>query len=302
MRNFLAVVLAILAGLTTVVGLVSWRLSDLVHEPEPVQEILGSGEAAEDFKSAVPDALGNMTVGATGVAVVDDTINRAVTEASGEVVAADGFDQAWQEALEATRVGWVDDINTLRSQLNAGESIPENSTAAQLDLRLEPIVGLVVSMIEDALSTIPGVDASLDLESDIDAAVPTSIPPVSILTAEQVVLAEEVMTLWPAMLALAALLFVMALVVASRGSRWIVWLLTGLLVALGGALVKVGYTLMQNQLLDSTDDASQLALLRPLLRAVQDWADPQLIVLIAAGVGLTLLGILGGFISSHRRR
>ena len=302
MRNFLAVVLAILAGLTTVVGLVSWRLSDLVHEPEPVQEILGSGEAAEDFKSAVPDALGNMTVGATGVAVVDDTINRAVTEASGEVVAADGFDQAWQEALEATRVGWVDDINTLRSQLNAGESIPENSTAAQLDLRLEPIVGLVVSMIEDALSTIPGVDASLDLESDIDAAVPTSIPPVSILTAEQVVLAEEVMTLWPAMLALAALLFVMALVVASRGSRWIVWLLTGLLVALGGALVKVGYTLMQNQLLESTDDASQLALLRPLLRAVQDWADPQLIVLIAAGVGLTLLGILGGFISSHRRR
>ena len=302
MRNFLAVVLAILAGLTTVVGLVSWRLSDLVHEPEPVQEILGSGEAAEDFKSAVPDALGNMTVGATGVAVVDDTINRAVTEASGEVVAADGFDQAWQEALEATRVGWVDDINTLRSQLNAGESIPENSTAAQLDLRLEPIVGLVGSMIEDALSTIPGVDASLDLESDIDAAVPTSIPPVSILTAEQVVLAEEVMTLWPAMLALAALLFVMALVVASRGSRWIVWLLTGLLVALGGALVKVGYTLMQNQLLDSTDDASQLALLRPLLRAVQDWADPQLIVLIAAGVGLTLLGILGGFISSHRRR
>ena len=302
MRNFLAVVLAILAGLTTVVGLVSWRLSDLVHEPEPVQEILGSGEAAEDFKSAVPDALGNMTVGATGVAVVDDTINRAVTEASGEVVAADGFDQAWQEALEATRVGWVDDINTLRSQLNAGESIPENSTAAQLDLRLEPIVGLVVSMIEDALSTIPGVDASLDLESDIDAAVPTSIPPVSILTAEQVVLAEEVMTLWPAMLALAALLFVMGLVVASRGSRWIVWLLTGLLVALGGALVKVGYTLMQNQLLDSTDDASQLALLRPLLRAVQDWADPQLIVLIAAGVGFTLLGILGGFISSHRRR
>ncbi|GAA4474957.1 hypothetical protein GCM10023190_09650 [Enteractinococcus fodinae] len=302
MRNFLAVVLAILAGLTTVVGLVSWRLSDLVHEPEPVQEILGSGEAAEDFKSAVPDALGNMTVGATGVAAVDETINRAVSEASGQVVAADGFDQAWQESLEATRLGWADDINTLRSQLNAGESIPENSTAAQLDLRLEPIVGLVVSMIEDALSTIPGVDASLDMESDIDATVPTSIPPVSVLTAEQVVVAEEVMTLWPAMLALAVLLFVMALVVASPGSRWIVWLLTGLLVALGGVLVKVGYTLMQNQLLDSTDDASQLALLRPLLRAVQDWADPQLIVLIAVGVGLTLLGILGGFISSHRRR
>lgn len=302
MRNFLAVVLAILAGLTTVVGLVSWRLSELVHEPEPVQEILGSGEAAEDLKSALPDVLGNMTVGATGVSVVDETINRAVTEASGQVVAAEGFDQAWQESLEATRVGWVDDINTLRSQLNAGESIPENSTAAQLDLRLEPIVGLVVSMIEDALSTIPGVDASLDMESDINAAVPTSIPPVSILTAEQVVVAEELMTLWPAMLALAALLFVMALVVASRGSRWIVWLLTGLLVALGGALVKIGYTLMQNQLLDGTDDASALALLRPLLRAVQDWADPQLIVLIAVGVGLTLLGILGGFISSHRRR
>ena len=302
MRNFLAVVLAIIAGLTTVFGLVSWRLSELIHEPDVVQEMLGSGEAAQDFQAALPEALGNMTVGATGVAVVDDTINRVVTEASGQIVTDDGFDQAWSDSLEATRAGWVEDINALRAQLNAGESLADNSTAAQLDLRLEPVVGLVVSMIEDALAVLPGVEPSLELDSDIEASVATSIPPVSMLTAEQVVLTEEVMTLWPAVLALAAVLFVMALVVASGGSRWMVWLVTGLLVALGGALIKIGYTLVQNHLLDGADDAAALSLLRPLLRSVQDWADPQFVVLIVAGVGVTLLGILGGFIASHRRR
>ncbi len=302
MRNFLAVILAVIAGLSAVFGVVSWRLSDLIHDPEPVQEILSTGEAAEEVKQALPETLGNMTVGATGVDAVDEVINRAVREASGQIISLEGFDAAWSDSLEQTRTGWIEDIDGLRAQLNAGESIPENSTAAQLDLRLEPIVALVVSTIDDALARVPGINVSVDMETDIAASVPTSIPPISVLTAEQVVMAEELVTLWPAILALAGLVFVMALVIAARGSRWIVWLMTGLMAAIGGAAVKVGYTLLQNQLLERVEDASALTLLRPLLRAVQDWSDPQLIILMVAGVGVTLLGILGGFISSHRRR
>jgi hypothetical protein len=302
MRNFLAVILAVIAGLSAVFGVVSWRLSDLIHDPEPVQEILSTGEAAEEVKQALPETLGNMTVGATGVDAVDEVINRAVREASGQIISLEGFDAAWSDSLEQTRTGWIENIDGLRAQLNAGESIPENSTAAQLDLRLEPIVALVVSTIDDALARVPGINVSVDMETDIAATVPTSIPPISVLTAEQVVMAEELVTLWPAILALAGLVFVMALVIAARGSRWIVWLMTGLMAAIGGAAVKVGYTLLQNQLLERVEDASALTLLRPLLRAVQDWSDPQLIVLMVAGVGVTLLGILGGFISSHRRR
>lgn len=301
MRNFLAVVLAILAGLMTVFGLVSWRLNDIIHEPEPVQEILGRGEAAEDLKTALPKALGNMTVGATGISVVDEAINQTVREASEQIVARDGFDEAWSESLELTRSQWVDEINVLRGRMNAGESIAENSTAAQLELRLDLIIGLIGSMIEDAVSSLPGMDVSFDFESDVVATVPTSIPPVSMLTAEQVVLAEELVTIWPVMLGLAVVLFVMGLVVAPAGSRWMVWLMTGLLAAIGGALVKVGYTLMQNHLHDTVDDPAARSLLRPLFRAVQDWADPQLIVLIVAAVGIALLGIVGGFISSHQR-
>ena len=291
-----------IAGLSAVFGVVSWRLSDLIHDPEPVQEILSTGEAAEEVKQALPETLGNMTVGATGVDAVDEVINRAVREASGQIISLEGFDAAWSDSLEQTRTGWIEDIDGLRAQLNAGESIPENSTAAQLDLRLEPIVALVVSTIDDALARVPGINVSVDMETDIAASVPTSIPPISVLTAEQVVMAEELVTLWPAILALAGLVFVMALVIAARGSRWIVWLMTGLMAAIGGAAVKVGYTLLQNQLLERVEDASALTLLRPLLRAVQDWSDPQLIILMVAGVGVTLLGILGGFISSHRRR
>src|SRR5699024_2908385 len=60
MRNFLAVILAIVAGLTASLGLIAWKLNGVTHQPEPVQDILGSGEAADQLKAAVPDALGNM--------------------------------------------------------------------------------------------------------------------------------------------------------------------------------------------------------------------------------------------------
>lgn len=301
MRNFLAVILAIIAGLTTVFGLVSWKISDVIHQPEPIQDILGAGESADELKAAVPDALGNLTAQATGIEAVDEALKDAVTEASGQLVADEGFDEAWSESLELTRSGWLDNLNALRDQMNSGETIAENSTAAQLELRLDPVAQLAVSNATDALPDMPGVDTS-EVTSDLEVTVPTSIPPISALTAEQVVMVEELMTLWPAMLGLATILFIMALVVASRGSRWIVWLVTGVMVALGGALVKIGYTVMQHQLRDQVQEPGVSTVLRPLLRAIQDWADPQLIVLMVAGVGVALLGILGGFISANRRR
>src|SRR5690625_7888395 len=91
MRNFLAVVLAILAGLTTVFGLVSWRVSELIHDPEPVQEVLGSGVAADEFYEALHKALGNMTVGSTGVAAVDEANKNTVIVARGQVVVQDSI-------------------------------------------------------------------------------------------------------------------------------------------------------------------------------------------------------------------
>lgn len=306
MRNFLAVILAIITGVTASFGLVSWKLSAAIHQPEPIQDILGSGDAAEEFKNAVPQALGNMATGTTNIVVVDDAINRAVSEASAQIVAHEGFDEAWNQSLELTRAGWLETIGTLRSQLDAGEPIADNATDAQLELRLDPVTDLTLSMVEDAVaeatSGIPGIEnVSLDLETDLATTIATPIPPVHMLTATQVVQAEELMTMWPAIVALAAIAFVMALVIASRGSRWVVWLVTGLVAAMSGALVKLAYSWMQNFVLGRADDTTNTSLLRPFLRAIQDWADPQILVLIAAGVGIALLGILGGFIASNRR-
>lgn len=307
MRNFLAVILAIIAGITASFGLVSWKLSELIHQPEPVQTILGSSPEAEEFKAAVPGAVGNLATDATGVALVDDAMNQAISEASARIVSHEDFDAAWSESLEETRLGWLDDITGLRERMEAGETIPENSTEAQLELQLGPVTNLTLSMIEDAVAEatadLPGVDApSLQLDDDEEISVATSIPPVSMLTAEQVVMVEELMTMWPAILALAAIIFVMALVVASWGSRWIVWLVTGLVAAVCGAAIKLGYTWMRNTVVERTADDPNLTLVRPLLDAVQSWADPQLLVMVAAAIGVALLGILGGFISANRRR
>lgn len=300
MRNVLAVILALVAGITASLGLVAWKLDGVINQQEPIQDILGSGEAAEQLKSAVPDALGNMASESIDVAVVEDTVNAAVSTAVGEITSHEDFDQGWYESLEQTRAGWVASIESLRGQMDAGESIAENSTDAQLQLNFDPVASVGISVIDDAIAQITGSSGNLELEPELR--IDTSIPPVSMLTAEQVVLAEELITLWPVILVIAGIVLLMALLVASHGSRWIVWLVTGFMTAISGVAAKVGFSLMQNQVLDSAENTPQLALVRPLLRAVQDWADPQLIVLMAIGVGLALLGILGGFISANRQR
>lgn len=300
MRNFLAVILAIVAGVTASVGLVSWKLDGVINQPEPIQDILGSGEAAEQLKAAVPDAIGAMASDSIDIAVVGDAVNSAVSSGVGEVTEHEDFDQAWAESLEQTRADWVARIESLRGQMDAGESIAENATDAQLQLHLDPVAEVGVSVLNEALSDVPGATDGLDLQPELT--VDTSVPPVTMLTAEQVVLAEELITLWPVVLVIAGIVFLMALLVATNGSRWIAWLVTGLVAAISGALVKFGFVQMQNRVLDAAEDTPQLAMLRPFLRAVQEWADPQLIVLMVAGVGLALLGILGGFISSNRQR
>src|SRR5699024_5269024 len=70
--------------------------------------------------------------------------------------------------------------------------------------------------------------------------VDVAIPPVTMLTAEQTVLAEELITLWPVLLVIAGIVLLMALLVASHGNRWIVWLISGLLTAITGVALKLG--------------------------------------------------------------
>src|SRR5699024_10721302 len=187
MRNFLAVILAIVAGVTASVGLVSWKLDGVINQPEPIQDILGSGEAAEQLKAAVPDAIGAMASDSIDIAVVGDAVNSAVSSGVGEVTEHEDFDQAWAESLEQTRADWVARSESLRGQMDAGESIAENATDSQLQLHLDPVAEVGVSVLNGALSDVPGATDGLDLQPELT--VDTSVPPVTMLTAEQVVLA-----------------------------------------------------------------------------------------------------------------
>src|SRR5699024_5805101 len=113
MRNLFAVLFALLAGLTASVGLVAWELDGVINEPRQVQEMFGSGEAAEQLKSVVPEALGNAASESIDIGVVGDAVNAAVSRAAGEITSHEEFDQAWSESLEQTRVGWVENIHSL---------------------------------------------------------------------------------------------------------------------------------------------------------------------------------------------
>src|SRR5699024_10267037 len=107
MRNFLAVILAIVAGLTASLGLIAWKLNGVTHQQEPVQDMLGSGAAADQLKAAVPAELGNMPTESIDVAVLDEAVNSAVSSAAQHVTSKDDFDEAWAQSLEQTRPGWA---------------------------------------------------------------------------------------------------------------------------------------------------------------------------------------------------
>src|SRR5699024_9475098 len=178
--------------------------------------------------------------------------------------------------------------------------IADNSTDAQLQWHLDPVAEVAVSDINDAVADVTGSASNMQLEPKLT--INTSIPPVSMLTAEQTVLATQPRPLWPWLLVRAGIVCWIGSHRGAGGSRWVVWSVTGVVAAVCGLFAKFGFSQMQHVMLDRAENTPPLVLRRPFLRAVQDRADPQLIVLMVAGAGVALLGILGGFISSIRRR
>src|SRR5699024_12076101 len=120
-----SVLLPIVAGVTTSIGVTVWNLDGGTHQPEPVQAILGSGDASDQLTAAVPDALGNMASESIDVAVLDEAVNSAVSSAAQHVTSKDDFDEAWAQSLEQTRTGWVDQIDSLQEEMDAGEPIAD---------------------------------------------------------------------------------------------------------------------------------------------------------------------------------
>src|SRR5699024_2381465 len=169
------------------------------------------------------------------------------SSAVGELTSYENFDEAWSESLEQTRADWAASIDSLRERMETGEPVAENSTEAQLQLRLDPVAAVGISMIDDAVSQVPGVSGVVGLEAELRVYVASA--PVTMLTAEQTVLAEELITLWRVLLVIAGIVWLMALLVASHGSRWIVWLISGLLTAITGVALKLGLAWMQNEVL-----------------------------------------------------
>src|SRR5699024_10184873 len=88
-------------------------------------------------------------------------------------------------------------------------------------------------------------------------------PTVIVLTAEQTVLAPKLLTLWPVLHVLAEIVFLISLLIGSGGSRWIVWLVTGVVAAVCGMFAKFGFSPMQHVILDRAENTPHLVLLRP---------------------------------------
>src|SRR5699024_12555820 len=132
------------------------------------------------------------------------------------------------------------------------------------------------SDINDSVADVIGSSSKMQLEPKLT--INTSISPVSMLTAEPTALPTQLLPLWPVLFVLAGIVFLIVLLIGSGGSRWIVWLVTGVVAAVCGMFAKFGFSQMQHVILDRAENTPHLVLLRPFLRAVQDWADPQLIV------------------------
>lgn len=308
MRSFIASFLALLAGLAAVIGIGAWKIDAVFHTEQPIQNIAGSKGAGKDMRKVIPDLVGhNIDI---GDGKVNELVQNAVQSAAGHVTNDSRFISAWDTSLEETRQDWVSRIQTLGEQHPDISSIPDD--AAQLKLVFAPVGELsktiMTERLDKAFERVPGASqlgmSSEGLMQDVpsDLTVETSVPPADMVPAKYLVFAEKYSQYWQVPLIAAGILFLLGLIVAAPGYRSIVWVITGVVIAAAAAVGWFQLDTFVDKSVASAGSGEEGAIVSALMDSVQAWGGPQLIVMLAIGLGIAMIGVILGIISSRRRR
>ena len=227
-RKSIAVVLAILAVLAAGLGLGARTANLIVNTPEPLQRILGPLATNEKLREILPSELGaQLTTQITNSVPVprplQGVLETAISKSGAALITDPGFATAWETTIDNTRRDYV---AKLRSAAETG------TQEVTLELDLAPLIASAYGTLHASLD---GSALGSLLPQTIDVppvVVDTNWPQADTLSAgaanRWLSLAEG----WGWLLATAAVLLAGALLLAPRGFRGRVFIVTG-----GAALV-----------------------------------------------------------------
>ncbi|WBL17824.1 hypothetical protein [Citricoccus sp. NR2] len=313
MRHVLAALLAVLSGVLAVLAVASYRIDAVLHTPEPLQQIAASSAEGQALREAAPELVGS----AAGQALEDvapgfaaDMVSQVTGSLAGNIVADEGFDQAWSASLEQTRTGWVEQLRAIRTELDAGREVPDD--AAQLDLDIGPLAQLsaevLTSSLRDAVSGLPFGDqigAMIDdavAEVPDDLSVTTGFPATEDVSPRQLAFVESVVGYWMWAAGAAVVLFLVALMVAPYRGRSLVWLFGGAAVLAGGAAARWWLQEQFTQATTAAEGTAESAMVEALVGGFRSVLLPDTMWVMVGGAAAVFIGLITAAVTAMTRR
>ncbi|MEE1620431.1 hypothetical protein ACQ7DA_04225 [Zafaria sp. J156] len=230
MRTLFSLLLTLIAAVLAAVAVLGSGIDRAANTPEPVRRLAADLAADPGVRAELPGRLVDVVLDQLPVQIpslLQPAVEGAVEDAVSGILDDPGFTDAWVEAADASRAGYVERLN----QVGAGEL-----DQAELRFELGPLASLGVERLQAAAEgfRLGGLLSGLDPETDvgIDLGVLGQDQARPQTTAEQLALAES----WPWAAAVAGLAGLLGLLLAPPGRRG------GALVAggLAGALLAAG--------------------------------------------------------------
>ncbi|MFC7400800.1 hypothetical protein [Citricoccus sp. GCM10030269] len=339
MRTPLSILLAALAGLLAALSFVAARADDLVHTPEPLQQIAGSMSQDQRLREAVPEELGRLVeeqlpdAGDSGgswdgfAGLLQTGLVQLVQRSAEGLVTDERFPAAWSEVIEQTRTDWVARIDRLAEDLptpadaareaaswdaaSPSESSPSESSpaddAATVHLQIAPLMDLGVDRLADAVSGVPGGESIAetlenglaDASEDSLTSVDLSVPDPDAVPRDAMVMTVDNLHRWPWLAGASAVLALVALLVAPRRRRGVPLVVLGMTILAVGVVCRWG---LEEMAPAAGVDGIARAASASLLDGIRDYWMPDTAILLGCG-GLALaMGAVTTMVSHRRRR
>lgn len=297
LRTLLALILAVVAGVLSVLSMASMRLDALVHTPEPLQEIAGPVVLRSDVQRTLPqtvsDAVEEQMPGELP-GFLRDGIGQLIGSAASGLLEDERFAPAWSASVEETRANWTQKLEKARQleQSHPDQPLEQNSITVEMDLG--PILTLGQDVIVENLREISIGEGAADVieenaPSEYSMPLDLNFPDAEMISPERLLGVEGLVQHWRWMAVAAGVSLLLALLVAPGRRRLLALGVAGLS-ALGAAAVQ--HFWLESLQARGTEGVAQ-AVAEGLIDGLRGYAQPDSALLMGIGAVVAVIGFAG---------
>lgn len=291
MRNALAVLCLILAGLLSVASLAGHQIDQLLREEEPIREIAGDLPEDEQFSAAVSQIMVSELSGQLPDSVgsfIGEGVEDFVSGIVGSLLDDERTRQAWDDTLQTTRADYVEKLDRLFAEGTTGDT-------SELDVRvdLEPMAAAVTASVLDSIPLVDGDSIEVptpEMVVDIEAATDGDADPYTWATL------AAASQYWATLAVAAGVLLLLGLVLGHGKGRWAALSVGGLTAALAGTWMALTVASPDFEQPDNLPQETS-AILQHVEAQFTDWAQPLWWFFVAGAVVVVVLGLLGALVA-----